>query len=111
MLIEDIAKSIRATRDDFSLAFMQAQVAANIVDVDRNRFETIAQSPDNVEAFAEALRYAQQKNWFDHLINAILANRLDNGRIATDLVNVAGNAELQAMINERSEEHTSELQH
>jgi len=102
MLIEDIAKSIRGTRDDFSLAFMQAQVAANIVNADRNRFETIAQSPDDKEAFAEALRYAQQKGWFDHLINAIVANRLDDGHIATDLVNSAPSAPLQAMINEFS---------
>lgn len=99
LTIEEIAKSIRATRADFDVAFMQAQVAAGLVDTERHRFEAIATSPDNEEAFRQALRYAQQKNWFDDLIDAILANRLDDGRIATALANAAPGAPLQQMIN------------
>src|SRR6185503_3945025 len=96
--IEDIAKSIRATRDDFDVAFMQAQVAAGLIDAERNRFEAIASSPDNKEAFLQALRYAQQKNWLQHLVDAIIANRLDDGSISTEIANAAPDAPLQAMI-------------
>ena len=100
MLIENIAKSIRATRDDFDVAFMQAQVAAGLIDAERNRFEAIASSPDNKEAFLQALRYAQQKNWLQHLVDAIIANRLDDGSIATEIANAVPDAPLQAMITE-----------
>jgi hypothetical protein len=97
--IEDIAKSIKGTRADFDVAFIQAQVAANLIDTERNHFETIVNSADNEQAFLQALRYAQQKNWLQHLIDAIIANRLDDGRIATSLANDAPQAPLQAMIN------------
>ena len=97
--VQEIAESIRATRVDFGIAFMQAQVAAGLPDADRNRFEAIATSPDNKEAFQQALLHAQQKTWFNDLIDAILANRLDDGRIATALANAAPGAPLQQMIN------------
>ena len=97
--IQEIAEAIRATRVDFGIAFMQAQVAAGIPDAARNRFEAIATSPDNKEAFQQALLHAQQKTWFNDLIDAILANRLDDGRIATALANAAPGAPLQQMIN------------
>jgi hypothetical protein len=97
--IPDLAKAIRATRVDFGVAFMQAQAAAGRPDKERNRFEAVVNSPDNVTAFEEALRYAQQNNWFNDLIDAILANRLDDGRIATSLADATPEAPLQAMIN------------
>jgi hypothetical protein len=97
--LEDIAKSIKGTRADFDVAFMQAQVAANLIDSERARFEAVVNSHDNEQAFLQALRYAQQKNWFQDLIDAIIANRLDDGRIATSLASDAPAAPLQTMIN------------
>ena len=99
LTVEQIAKAIRGTRADFDVAFMQAQVAANLIDTERVRFEAIVNSADNEEAFLQALRYAQQKNWFQNLLDTIIDNRLDDGSISTAFANSAPLAPLQAMID------------
>lgn len=100
MSIQDVAKAITGTRYDFGRAFLQAQIAADIAAADRKEFEAIANSfPTNEQAFLQGLRYAQQKNWYEALVDTIIANRLDDGSIAQEIAKADPGAPLQAMID------------
>jgi Trypsin-like peptidase domain len=97
LTVNEIAKAITATRDAFSVLFLQAQIGIEVED--RVGFEAVTHSADDKEAFAEALTHAQLKGWMDTLIDAIIAAGLEDGHLADEVRKSGGDAELQAMVN------------
>lgn len=95
--IDDIAKAIKATRDDFANLFLQAQVGMTADE--RVKFDAVAFSTDDRQAFAEALNHAQLKGWLPDLVNAIMAAGLDDGHLIEDATQNPGNDQLHAMVN------------
>jgi hypothetical protein len=95
--INEIAQAIDTTRDNFASLFLQVQVgfAAD----DRMSFDAVARSADDRQAFAEALSYANLKDWLKELVDAIIAAGFDDGHLAADASRDSGDLQLHAMVN------------
>jgi ABC-type dipeptide/oligopeptide/nickel transport system ATPase component len=111
LTIEEMAQAITATRRDFSNLFLRAQVGLPLEE--RRTFEAlegVARSADDKQAFAAALRHARLRNWLDALIDAILADGLEDGHLADDVRRSANNTELNAQLQAILSAHPNLLQ-
>ncbi|UOQ75258.1 trypsin-like serine peptidase [Hymenobacter cellulosilyticus] len=101
-LIEDIAEAINSSRDAFGNVFLRAQTA--IPPAQRILFDAIATSGNDQEDFKAAIRVAQAEGWHDALLDAVIDEGLENGRLAKSTVEAElkknnQNAALQAITN------------
>lgn len=101
--VEQVVDAIRATRTEFSVAFLQAQT--NSVAEERIAFEVVSQLVNEREAYREALLFAQGKGFFEILIDTLINISLEDGalkRLRSGGNGAAGAqpSTLQAMIDE-----------
>jgi hypothetical protein len=103
LVMEEIARALRASRAEFDTMFLQAQAEVGDPFTERKHFEAVVDpSLSDVAAFEAALRFAQAKGWLETLVNIIIDAGLEDGsltRILTEDRASQGDAALQAMTN------------
>lgn len=99
---EQIAQSVTASRTEFGTLFLQAQVGT--FPAQRVAFEAVTNAPEDKEAFLQALQWAQGQGWLNELVDSIIHEGLEDGRLAqwaaTEAARQNPDAELQAITNE-----------
>ena len=85
LTIEQIAGALRISRSEFGRIFVQAQMAVAENPGERVLFDAIAHAGVDRDAFIEALRWAEQKQYLDALVRAVVAEGLEDGSITAAL--------------------------
>jgi hypothetical protein len=83
--IPEIVKGLCISRSEFGRIFVQAQMDLVENGAERQLFEVIARSGIDEDAFSEALAWAEQKQFLDTMLRAIVAEGLEDGRITAAL--------------------------
>jgi hypothetical protein len=104
LTIEEIVSAIRATREEFSDLFLQAQVQAEAAKLltfeERLGFEAVVGADATVEnAFRVAVEYAESHGWLDHLVEELIASDRESGVLKQKALNNSTGAGAQAMMN------------
>jgi V8-like Glu-specific endopeptidase len=92
LTIEELVDALRISRSEFGRIFVQAQMDVVENPGDRVLFDAVSHSGVDREAFAEALRWAQQNQYLDRLVRAIVGENLEDGRITAALATEAAAA-------------------
>lgn len=83
--IPQIVQGLQISRSEFGRIFLQAQMDLVENGADRQLFDTVAHSGIDAEAFSEALTWAEQKQFLDTMVRAIVAEGLEDGSITAAL--------------------------
>lgn len=100
MTLQEIARAIIATRQEFGMLFLQAQIEHGLGLSERDRFEAIGLDPDDTEAFTKALQIASTKGWLQTLLRLLIDRGRHDGALIVALQELdPTNQALQAITN------------
>jgi hypothetical protein len=83
--IPQIVNGLKISRSEFGRIFVQAQMDLVETGEELQRFEAVTHSGIDEDAFSEALTWAEQKQFLDTMVRAIVAEGLEDGSITAAL--------------------------
>jgi len=85
--IQEIAAALTCSRTEFARVFLQAQ--GDLLIEQRVDFEAITRKAVDVEAYVDGLTFANSKGFLDQIIDIVVAESLENGKIARSIADEA----------------------